>query len=446
MKIELPLQVKKALDLLQAGGYEAYIVGGCVRDCLMGKEPVDWDITTSAKPSETAAVFKGFRVIETGIKHGTLTVLIEGMPFEITTFRVDGEYSDSRHPDNVFFTKDLLQDLSRRDFTVNALAYSHESGLVDAFGGLSDIKNKIIRCVGEPNLRFNEDALRILRALRFSSSLGFLIEKNTSDSLLKNRILLNKISAERLQHELIKLICGVDVLRILLDYRHVFFEIITELAITDGFNQHDSEKHIFTVYEHIAHAVSLVKAEPHLRMAMLLHDLGKPATFMLDENNKGSYKNHAEVGSDIALEILTRLRFSKRFTNRVVTLVRYHDLKVFEQTDTLASWLGKLGEDFMRDYLHIKKADLLSLSPQMATKAAKVDELEDLLNRLLKEGPCLSLKDLKINGGDILGLGVPPTSAVGDILEKLFDLVLAGEVENTREALINEVKKMLNEM
>ncbi|HOO25129.1 MAG TPA: HD domain-containing protein [Clostridiales bacterium] len=446
MKIELPKQVKKALDLLEVGGYEAYIVGGCVRDCLMDKKPYDWDITTSAKPHDTAKVFKNFRVIETGIKHGTVTVLIEGMPIEITTFRVDGEYSDSRHPDNVVFTKDLVSDLSRRDFTVNALAYSPKSGLVDAFDGLSDVRNKIIRCVGEPDIRFNEDALRILRALRFSSVLGFNIEKNTSDSLLKNMKLLGKISAERIQHELIKLICGIDVERVLLDFRQVFFEFIPELAPTDGFDQHDSEKHIYTVYEHIAHAVSVVKAEPHLRMAMLLHDLGKPSTFKLDENDKGTFENHAEVGADIALEVLQRLRFSKRFTQKVVTLVRYHDLKVFEQTDTLPSWLGKLGEDFIRDYIHIKKADLLSLSPKMAAKAAKVDELEGLLNRLLEEGPCLSLKDLKINGGDIIGLGVPPTSAVGDVLGKLFDLVLTGEIENTRDSLMNEARRILAEM
>ncbi|NLP49023.1 MAG: HD domain-containing protein [Clostridiales bacterium] len=443
MKINLPKEVKKAIALLEAKGFVAYVVGGCVRDSVMGKEPADWDITTSAKPEQTAQSFKDYRTIETGIKHGTLTVLIDQMPLEITTFRIDGRYSDQRRPDSVSFTQDLKLDLSRRDFTVNALAYSPRTGLVDEFDGLGDIKNKVIRCVGQPDARFQEDALRILRALRFASVLDFEIEKSTAQSLFKNRALLDKISAERIQIELIKLLAGPAVERVLLYFRQVLFQIIPELSASDGFDQQDTEKHIFTVYEHIAHAVSRVKNEPHLRMAMLLHDVGKPSTFKLDENGRGSFPDHAAAGAEIALSVLKGLKFSKRFTSDVVKLVRYHDLKAFEEPHTLHRLLVRHGQAFMRDYLQIKRADLLSLSPQMAQKAKKIDELEVALNELIASDPCLELADLKLKGKDLLTLGLPPGVKVGQTLDFLFELVIDGKLENDKKALLEEAKKII---
>ncbi len=443
MKINLPKEVKKAIALLEAKGFVAYVVGGCVRDSVMGKEPADWDITTSAKPEQTAQSFKDYRTIETGIKHGTLTVLIDQMPLEITTFRIDGRYSDHRRPDSVSFTQDLKLDLSRRDFTVNALAYSPRTGLVDEFDGLGDIKNKVIRCVGQPDARFQEDALRILRALRFASVLDFEIEKSTAQSLFKNRALLDKISAERIQIELIKLLAGPAVERVLLYFRQVLFQIIPELSASDGFDQQDTEKHIFTVYEHIAHAVSRVKNEPHLRMAMLLHDVGKPSTFKLDENGRGSFPDHAAAGAEIALSVLKGLKFSKRFTSDVVKLVRYHDLKAFEEPHTLHRLLVRHGQAFMRDYLQIKRADLLSLSPQMAQKAKKIDELEVALNELIASDPCLELADLKLKGKDLLTLGLPPGVKVGQTLDFLFELVIDGKLENDKKALLEEAKKII---
>ncbi len=414
-----------------------------MRDSVMGKEPADWDITTSAKPEQTAQSFKDYRTIETGIKHGTLTVLIDQMPLEITTFRIDGRYSDQRRPDSVSFTQDLKLDLSRRDFTVNALAYSPRTGLVDEFDGLGDIKNKVIRCVGQPDARFQEDALRILRALRFASVLDFEIEKSTAQSLFKNRALLDKISAERIQIELIKLLAGPAVERVLLYFRQVLFQIIPELSASDGFDQQDTEKHIFTVYEHIAHAVSRVKNEPHLRMAMLLHDVGKPSTFKLDENGRGSFPDHAAAGAEIALSVLKGLKFSKRFTSDVVKLVRYHDLKAFEEPHTLHRLLVRHGQAFMRDYLQIKRADLLSLSPQMAQKAKKIDELEVALNELIASDPCLELADLKLKGKDLLTLGLPPGVKVGQTLDFLFELVIDGKLENDKKALLEEAKKII---
>lgn len=443
MQINLPSQVNTVIDILAGEGFNTFVVGGCVRDSVMGKKPFDWDISTQAKPAEIARAFRGNKVIETGIKHGTLTVVLEGMSMEITTFRIDGAYSDNRRPDTVEFTQDLLLDLSRRDFTINALAYSPKDGIIDGFGGLADIDNKIIRCVGSPDARFGEDALRILRALRFASVLDFDIEPATAQSILQNRNLLKHIAAERIQAELLKLLRGKAVERILLDFREVIFQIIPELAITDKFDQHDDKKHIYDVYEHIAHSVSIVKNEPELRMTMLLHDSGKPACFTLDENGIGCFHGHAAAGEEIALTVLNRLKFSNRFTQEVSQLIRYHDIPVFDDPKALKKWLTKLGEPLFRKFLPVKKADLLSLSPAMAGKAAKVDELEARLNALMEQGLCLKVTDLKISGTDLIDIGIAPGKGVGMMLERLFDAVAEDKLENTREALLAAAKEAI---
>jgi tRNA nucleotidyltransferase (CCA-adding enzyme) len=440
MQINLPPQVNTVINILAAEGFKTYAVGGSVRDSIMGKVPLDWDIATQAKPAEIARAFRKHKVIETGIKHGTLTVVLDNLSMEITTFRVDGEYTDNRRPDSVEFTPDLLLDLSRRDFTINALAYSPQEGIIDGFGGADDIKNKVIRCVGNPDMRFGEDALRILRALRFASVLDFEIDEATGESILANRRLLKNIAAERIQSELVKLICGKAVERILLDYREVIFQIIPELAITSGFDQHDDKKHMFDVYEHIAHSVSIIKNEPELRMTMLLHDSGKPACFALDKDGIGSFHGHAAAGEEIALKVLNNLKFGKKFTEEVSTLVHYHDIPVFDNPKALKKWLGKLGEPLFRKFFLIKRADLLSLSPAMHERVAKVDELEKNTNRLLEEGVCLSVKDLEINGNDLINIGFPAGREVGSILERLFDAVVDERIENTREALLRAAK------
>ena len=292
----LPAQVNTALARLHDAGYEAYIVGGCVRDRIMGREPKDYDITTSALPEQTAAVFAGERIIETGMKHGTVTVLLDGEPLEITTFRIDGTYSDSRHPDAVTFTPSLREDLARRDFTMNAMAYSSETGLVDPFGGQADIAAKYIRCVGDPDLRFREDALRILRALRFSSVLGFPIEPETDGAARYLCLLLKKISAERVFSELKQLLCGPDVRRVLLDYAGVLGAVLPEILPMQGFDQRNPH-HCYDILEHTAAAVEAMPPEPALRLAALLHDVGKPECFFTDEDGVGHFYGHPKAGA-----------------------------------------------------------------------------------------------------------------------------------------------------
>lgn len=293
MTMDMPKNVDIAINLLQSAGFEAYAVGGCVRDSLLGKTPNDWDITTSAKPEDMKSVFADFHCIDTGIKHGTVTVVIDGEPLEITTFRLDGEYEDNRHPKSVTFTSNLGADLGRRDFTVNAMAYSKKTGTVDLFGGQNDLKNKIIRCVGDPDRRFNEDALRILRALRFASALDFEIEEKTAQSLLKNRALLGNISEERIAKELLKLVCGKGAKRILTDFAPVLFEILPELQPMYK-NSHDNPHHCYDIYEHTLIAVESINPEPTLRFAMLLHDCGKPAVKKFDENGVAHFTDIRE--------------------------------------------------------------------------------------------------------------------------------------------------------
>ncbi len=441
MKITLPPQVETVINILADEGFKSYIVGGSVRDCIMGKTPFDWDITTQAKPAEIARAFVKHKVIETGIKHGTLTVVLDGLSMEITTFRIDGDYSDNRRPDSVAFTTDLMQDLSRRDFTVNALAYSPQEGVVDYFGGCDDIKSKTIRCVGSPNVRFGEDALRILRALRFASSLDFDIEPETAQSLLVNRRSLKNVAAERKQSELIKLLCGKAVERVLLDYPDIIFEILPELRITSGFDPHDNE--IFDLYEHSAHSVALIKNEPELRVTMLLLSSGKPACFTLDDNGNGSFYGHASAGEDIALAVLNRLKFSKRFTQEVTQLVRYQNIPVFDDPKTLKKWLVKLGKELFEKLLRVKRADLLARSPIDYEQVALVDELDAQMNRLLEQGFCLSIQDLKINGTDLIGLGLPVGRAVGHMLERLFKAVVDEKTVNEKSALIRTAKEFM---
>ncbi|MEI6580282.1 MAG: HD domain-containing protein [Eubacteriales bacterium] len=440
MVISLPPQVETVINILAEAGFKTYVVGGCVRDCIMGITPLDWDIATEAKPAEIAKTFIKNKVIETGIKHGTLTVVLDGLSMEITTFRIDGEYTDNRRPDSVEFTSDLMLDLSRRDFTMNALAYSPEEGVVDGFGGAEDIKNKIVRCVGNADIRFGEDALRIIRGLRFASVLDIEIEEATADSIISNCHLLKKIEAERILKELIKLICGTEVERINLDYREVLFQIIPELEVTNNFDQCDDKKHIFDVYGHIAHSVSIIKNEPELRMTMLLHDSGKPACFTLDEKGIGCFHGHAAAGEEIARKVLQDLKFSKKFTEEVTQLIHYHDIPVFENPKALKKWLGKLGEQLFRKFLLVKRADLLSLSPSMFDRVALVDELEVRMNHLLEDGFCLSVQDLKVNGTDLINIGMPAGIAVGAMLERLFDEVVEDKIKNDRSDLLEAAK------
>lgn len=446
MTMDMPKNVDTAINLLQSAGFEAYAVGGCVRDSLLGKTPNDWDITTSAKPEDMKSVFADFHCIDTGIKHGTVTVVIDGEPLEITTFRLDGEYEDNRHPKSVTFTSDLGADLGRRDFTVNAMAYSKMTGTVDLFGGQNDLKNKIIRCVGDPDRRFNEDALRILRALRFASALDFEIEEKTAQSLLKNRALLENISEERIAKELLKLVCGKGAKRILTDFAPVLFEILPELQPMYK-NSHDNPHHCYDIYEHTLIAVESIDPEPTLRFAMLLHDCGKPAVKKFDENGVAHFYGHQRISAEISAQILARLKVSNKFRDEILFLVSNHDRwELYENTEKMPRYLSKFGLDGVLKLLKVMRADVLAQSPEYRYRLDQISDAEEIAKNLAAQKPCLSLRELQINGRTLMDIGIPQGRKLGAVLAQLLDEVIDGVTKNTQEALTTRAREIYREM
>lgn len=444
--MDMPKNVDTAINLLQSAGFEAYAVGGCVRDSLLGKTPNDWDITTSAKPEDMKSVFADFHCIDTGIKHGTVTVVIDGEPLEITTFRLDGEYEDNRHPKSVTFTSDLGADLGRRDFTVNAMAYSKMTGTVDLFGGQNDLKNKIIRCVGDPDRRFNEDALRILRALRFASALDFEIEEKTAQSLLKNRALLGNISEERIAKELLKLVCGKGAKRILTDFAPVLFEILPELQPMYK-NSHDNPHHCYDIYEHTLIAVESINPEPTLRFAMLLHDCGKPAVKKFDENGVAHFYGHQRISAEISAQILARLKVSNKFRDEILFLVSNHDRwELYENTEKMPRYLSKFGLDGVLNLLKVMRADVLAQSPEYRYRLDQIADAEEIAKNLAAQKPCLSLSELQINGRTLMDIGIPQGRKLGAVLAQLLDEVIDGVTKNTQEALTTRAREIYSEM
>ena len=444
--MDMPKNVDTAINLLQSAGFEAYAVGGCVRDSLLGKTPNDWDITTSAKPEDMKSVFINFHCIDTGIKHGTVTVVIDGEPLEITTFRLDGEYEDNRHPKSVTFTSNLGADLGRRDFTVNAMAYSKMTGTVDLFGGQNDLKNKIIRCVGDPDRRFNEDALRILRALRFASALDFEIEEKTAQSLLKNRALLGNISEERIAKELLKLVCGKGAKRILTDFAPVLFEILPELQPMYK-NSHDNPHHCYDIYEHTLIAVESIDPEPTLRFAMLLHDCGKPAVKKFDENGVAHFYGHQRISAEISAQILARLKVSNKFRDEILFLVSNHDRwELYENTEKMPRYLSKFGLDGVLKLLKVMRADVLAQSPEYRYRLDQIADAEEIAKNLAEQKPCLSLSELQINGRTLMDIGIPQGRKLGAVLAQLLDEVIDGVTKNTQEALTTRAREIYSEM
>lgn len=446
MTMDMPKNVDTAINLLQSAGFEAYAVGGCVRDSLLGKIPNDWDITTSAKPEDMKSVFADFHCIDTGIKHGTVTVVIDGEPLEITTFRLDGEYEDNRHPKSVTFTSNLGADLGRRDFTVNAMAYSKMTGTVDLFGGQNDLKNKIIRCVGDPDRRFNEDALRILRALRFASALDFEIEEKTAQSLLKNCALLGNISEERIAKELLKLVCGKGAKRILTDFAPVLFESLPELQPMYK-NSHDNPHHCYDIYEHTLIAVESIDPDPTLRFAMLLHDCGKPAVKKFDENGVAHFYGHQRISAEISAQILARLKVSNKFRDEILFLVSNHDRwELYENTEKMPRYLSKFGLDGVLNLLKVMRADVLAQSPEYRYRLDQIADAEETAKNLAAQKPCLSLSELQINGRTLMDIGIPQGRKLGAVLAQLLDEVIDGVTKNTQEALTTRAREIYSEM
>lgn len=433
ININIPSDVSAVLNLLTENGHKAYIVGGCLRDSLMGKKPHDWDVATSAEPGETKEAFSAFRTVDTGIKHGTVLVISGKTPVEVTSFRIDGEYSDNRRPDSVVFSKSIEEDLARRDFTVNAMAYHPDEGLIDIFGGRDDIENKIIRCVGNAGDRFNEDALRILRALRFSSVLSFDIEEKTAEAVLENERLLNRIAAERIDAELVKLLCGDNVFDVLMKYRSVFGVFMPELKLEFDFKQYGA-KHAYDVWEHTAHTVASIENDPLLRLTMLLHDTGKPATHEISETGASVFKNHAAVGGVIAENILTRLKFSREYINTVSYLVSVHDKKVPETRTAVKEYIRDLGEENFIRLMKIRRADRGALSEDYRDISDKLIFAYEQFDEIITSDEPCTLRQLAVKGGDVKKF--VNDSEIGGALDFLLDEVIKDPSKNKKRTLL----------
>ncbi len=430
----LPVGVSGLLEALETAGFAAYAVGGCVRDSLLGRVPQDWDIATSARPEEVLARFP--HAIPTGIAHGTVTVVWEGEPFEVTTFRAESAYTDHRHPDQVRFVPDLEADLARRDFTVNAMACRRDGQVIDRFGGWEDLKNGIIRCVGDPGERFREDALRILRALRFAACYGFRLEEKTSAAVLESRELLCYVAAERIWAEFSRLLCGIDAGRVLREFPQVIFAILPELFPMEGFLQHNPH-HDRDVWEHTCAAVEASSPELAVRLAMLLHDCGKPGCFTLDGEGTGHFYGHAQKSLELAGAVLRRLRVPRLLGERVLLLIHLHDRPVFPEERWVKRQLGRWGEEVFFQWLAVKEADTLAQALAFQPpRLANLREVEAAAQAVLREGQCFSLKQLAVTGCDLLQLGIPQGPQVGALLEQLVQAVIDGQVENQKETLL----------
>ena len=440
--IQIPEHALTVVERLERYGYEAYVVGGCVRDSLLGRSPKDWDVCTNALPEEVLRVFRRFHVIKTGLQHGTVTVMVSHQPVEATTFRIDGAYTDNRHPDSVNFVSRVEEDLARRDFTINAMAYNPTRGLVDAFGGQEDLRAGIIRCVGEPDARFNEDGLRILRALRFAARYNFGIETETAFSIHRNRHLLENVSVERIFAELKGILVGEGVLGMMQAFPDVFAVIIPELAPAIGFDQRNPH-HCYDVWTHIAHAVQAGPADEVLRLALLLHDIAKPATYTLGEDGKGHFYDHGQVGADMARDILLHLKSDTATLQNVVTLVREHDRVLPTTAPGMRRLIGKLGIGTLQQLLSIKQADMSAQSThEREQKQATLREARLLLEDVLDEAPAFTVSDLAITGRDLIALGVKPGPAMGNILKTLLSEVQDELLPNTPGALSARAREL----
>ena len=429
------------MQRLRQHGFEAFAVGGCVRDSLLGRSPNDWDLTTNALPTQTAACFSDHRIIDTGMKHGTVAILYDGELLEITTYRLDGDYADNRHPVSVTFSRELRDDLSRRDFTVNAMAYHPDHGLVDCFGGQSDLEAKIIRCVGDPKTRFQEDGLRILRAIRFASVLGFSLENETAAAVHDCKHLLKNIAYERIREEFCKLLCGKNAVAILREFADVIGEFIPELRPTFGFDQ-KSKYHCYDVWEHTLVALEQTQSENLLtRLCILLHDIGKPHCFTEDENG-GHFPRHAEKGVELADGILRRLRFDNATRELALKLIQYHDVPLVADAKHVKRALLRYGEDGLSILLEIQRCDRLAHAEEYTEIPPYHREIPEILEQIKAENACLSLKNLAVKGDDLLALGYPAGKELGATLQRLLDAVIDGDLPNEKEALLAFIKQL----
>lgn len=445
--IEIPKSVRIIIDILENNGFEAFAVGGCVRDTILNRNPQDWDITTSALPNQVKALFH--RTLDTGIKHGTVTVMINRVGYEVTTYRIDGEYNDSRHPESVEFTSDLIEDLKRRDFTINAMAYNPKVGIVDAFDGVSDIQNKIIRCVGNPEERFGEDALRILRAVRFSAQLGFDIDDNTMEAMHKLSSDLKNISAERIQTELEKLIMSNNPDKLITAYNAGITKVILPEFDRMMECSQNTPYHKYNVGEHTIKVMENIPQDRLMRWTALLHDVAKPASMVIDKKNgRTHFKGHAEAGSEMAVNIMRRLKMDNKTIKTAARLISCHDDRPVENgctPEAVRRSVHKIGKDIYGQYLQMVDADF-----QGKSDYGKEHGYDDYLyvcgqfDEIMKNNIATSSKEIDISGKDLIALGSPTGSIIGDILDELLEMVLINPEANTHENLINEAKKIID--
>lgn len=439
--INLPKQIEYVLTALEQAGFESYLVGGCVRDMFLRQVPKDYDIATNALPNEIINVFLDKKQIHTGLKHGTVGIVLENQLVEVTTYRIDGEYVDFRRPESVSFSKNIEDDLSRRDFTINSIAYNNKTGVLDFFSGVDDLKNGIIRCVGDPEKRFSEDALRILRGLRFAARLGFEIESRTSKLMLEKRLLLKNIAAERILSELFEIMTSKYTERILNDYRDIFAVFIPELEITFEYDQKNPH-HDKDLWRHTISSVGFAPKDFELRMALLLHDLGKPFVRTFDEDGIAHYYSHFTKSTEIALEILTRLRFSKESIKRILFLVQNHHMEVTDNSKRMRKLLSKYSEKEIRDLIEMKNCDALACRTDSEEEVFRYTKsVLNTLEMVIKEHDFLKREELAINGKDLLSAGFNSSPQMGKILSRLHELVVAEKLENVKDVLLNWVKE-----
>lgn len=437
-KIDIPDPVQFIIRELEKYGHEAYIVGGCVRDSILGRTPHDYDICTSATPNEIIAALPNQEIIPTGLQHGTVTVLINREPYEVTTYRIDGKYSDNRRPDSVEFTDSLIEDLRRRDFTINAMAYNSTNGLVDPFGGIKDIENSAIRCVGSAHERFNEDALRILRAIRFAAQLDFGIVEETDEEIHKSFGLLENISIERVTSEFSKIVSS-DVFYIkLMLYNDVFSLFIPEMKDMFGFKQ-NNPYHSYDVFEHTVHTLENCESKDIIvRLAVFFHDFGKPHSYQDGEDGVRHFKGHGRISADLTNNIMQRMRFDNETRNNVVELVYYHDASFAKGKKYVKRWLNKIGECQFRRLLAVRRSDVMGQKEDYEkNRVEELQEIESLIEEVISDNECFTLKDLSIGGNELISIGYKPGRLIGETLTRLLELVIDGKVENERSKLLS---------
>ncbi len=436
MNIPLPKEITYLLETIQCGGFEAFIVGGCIRDVLIAREVHDFDITTNALPPQILQLFSSFTVLETGIKHGTLTVVINHMPIEITTYRIDGTYTDHRRPDGVLFTKSLLEDLKRRDFTMNALAYNPQTGIIDYFNGKEDIHNKIIRTVGSPDERFTEDGLRIMRALRFSAVLGFQIEEDTKKSIHMYKDKLKHISIERITSELSEMLCGQYVEEVLLEFSDIIGVIIPELSLQSKDNP------AYSTYEYGVKILSHTKPVLHLRLAVLLHNINKLGYFSYEKAENIQIRDKEKTSATLAKKILKNMHFDKETINKTCTVIAYYNIDLREDKKCIKRWMNKLAPNVLKELLQVRRAELLIQDSKDSRKLNQINKINDLIDEIIASNSCYSIKGLAVNGQDLIKLGIRQGKVIGEILQQLLEEVVEENVLNHKEELLDLARSM----